>query len=127
MPPVVRLSQALDDLLRDRDRAFGLQRSAPDQVLERVAVVVCHRDEQVAVFCFVDLVDRANVGVIQGGCGLRLLYEAGLGRGIAGEFGREKFQGHDPVETGVLGLVDLAHSSLADLGEDLVVGYGTAC
>jgi hypothetical protein len=41
---------------------------------------------------------------------------------IAGDFGREEFEGHEAVELGVFGFVHDAHSAAAEFFEDTIVG-----
>ena len=86
---------------------------------------VGHDDERLPIG-LVDLVDRADVGVIkrrgragfaQKACLLRLT--AKLARG-------EKLQSDGAAELGVFGLVDFPHPALTQLGKDLVVRNGLA-
>ena len=70
---------AMPDGLVDR------QRSALDLLLERLAFVEVHDDEHLAVSRFVDVVDRADVVVLEGGGGFGLVDETLLGFGVAGE------------------------------------------
>jgi hypothetical protein len=68
-----------------------------------------------------DIVDGADVGMIQRGRGLRLAFEA-LAGGRVVEVGlREELQSHVAVKTGVLGFVDDAHAAAPEFLEDAVV------
>ena len=62
-----------------------------------------HGDEGAAVF-FADVVDRADVGMVQSGSGFGLAAKTRQGLRIAGEIVGEKFQGDEAVEAGVLAL-----------------------
>ena len=67
-----------------------------------------------------DVMERANVRVVQAGDGLRLTLEPLLQIGIGGDMLGEDFNGHGAVQAGVAGFVDLAHAPRADGREDLV-------
>ena len=84
-----------------------------------------HGEEGLPV-SLVDLVDRANVLVIQArGC-LGFSDETGFVFGVFDGVGGQELQRDGTFELGVLGLVDHPHAAPADLGEDLVVGDGFA-
>ena len=63
----VRSVQSLGNVERDRDNTVHLQRLRPDEVLKRGALEKLHRDERPAIV-FADLVNGADVRVIQGRC-----------------------------------------------------------
>ncbi len=58
--------QAAGDLLGYRARVIDRQRSTLDTALERLAVVEAHRDEHAAIDGLVDVVDGADVRIIEG-------------------------------------------------------------
>jgi hypothetical protein len=60
--------------------------------------------------------------VIQGGCGTGFVFKSSPGHGFRCCVGREKLQGDDAVESGIVGFIDDPHSAFADLFKDLVVG-----
>ena len=60
----------------------------------------------------------SEVGVAAG----QRLDRIAQGLGIVLQFLREELERHDPLETDVLGPVDDAHSALAELLEDMVMG-----
>ena len=70
----------------------------------------------------VDVVDGADVGVVECGGGLGLPPEPLEGDPIAEELLGQELQRNGSVEAGVLGLVDDTHASAAKLLEDPVVG-----
>jgi hypothetical protein len=63
-PLGVRGVEALGDVDGDGEKRFELHRAAGDGVLERLAVEKFHGDEGLAGF-FADVVNRADVGMIQ--------------------------------------------------------------
>lgn len=120
----VRFGEALGDLDRDVERVVQLQRAACDLLLQRLAVVESHHEEELPVGRLVDLVDRADVGMVQRRRGLRLDHEASLGVLVAREVGRQDLQRDRAPELGVLGPVHDAHASAAQLLDDAIVGAG---
>ncbi len=102
--------------------------SAPplDPLLQRLALVVRHHEVQLAVAAFVDLVDRADVRVVERRGRLGLLEEAALRGVVAGQIGRQDLDRHLAVEARVVGRVDDPHSAAADLGADRVRAEGGA-
>ena len=73
-----------------------------------------------------DLVNRADVGMIESGRGLGLVDKSLVGVLVAGEIGRQEFQGHVALERGVVSLVDHTHPAFAEFFDDFVMGYGLA-
>ena len=79
------LGQPLADLGGDVDGVINRQRAPLDPLLERLSLVVRHHEVQLAVVGLVDLVDRADVGVVEGRGRLGFLQEPLLGRVVAGQ------------------------------------------
>ena len=94
-------------------------------MLQRLAVEKLHGDEGLAVF-FADVVNGANVGVVQGRCGLGLALKAGERLRVAGYFIGKEFQGHEPMQARVFGFVNHAHAATAEFLDDAIVGNGLA-
>src|SRR5512143_2018004 len=69
----------------------------------------------------VDVVDGADIGMIEGGSRFSFSPEPLQGVMISGEFFRQELQGDKTMESGVLGLVDDTHATAAKLLNDLVV------
>ena len=134
---VRRLDVAVDDAggVRGAERARDL-----DGVVERLrdrkqlllqepveggAVDVLH-DDEVAIGSFggvpVDVVDRDDVGVVEGRGGPRLAGEAFPPPAAGGGVGVHDLDGHGAIEARVAGAIDDSHPSFAQLLEDLVVG-----
>ena len=94
-------------------------------MFQRLAAEALHRDEQV-FFVLANLVDRANVGMIEGGGGASFSAETLQRlRILQGLLGQE-LQSYQSSQTNVLGLVDDAHSSAAKLFNDAVMRDGFA-
>ena len=73
---------------------------------------------------FANVIDGADVGMIERGGGLGFAPEALQGLRVAGDVFRKKFQRDEAAEAGVLGLIDHAHTAAAKLFEDAVMGNG---
>ena len=72
-------------------------------------------------FCFADVVNRADVGMIQCRRRLRLALEARQSLGVLSNFIRQELQGDKALETGVFGLVDDAHPTTTEFFENAVM------
>src|SRR5271156_5611347 len=71
-----------------------------------------------------DFINGANVGMVQGGSGLRLTVESPQSLRVRRELVRQELQGHKAVKLGVLGLVHHAHPTTAKLFDNAVVRDG---
>ena len=83
-------------------------------------------DEEGAAVLLADVINGADVGVIQRGSGPRLALETAKRLRVVSNFIGQKLQGHEPVQAGVLGFINHAHSAPAELLNDAVVGDGLA-
>jgi hypothetical protein len=66
-----------------------------------------------AALKFSNIVNGADVGVIERGCGARFAAKSFDGLRVLRNIVRKEFQRHVPAKTRVLGLVNHAHSSAA--------------
>jgi hypothetical protein len=89
-------------------------------VFQRGTLEQFHHQKGHAVF-FADVVNRADVGVIQGGGGLCLAAEAFESNRIAGNAFGQKFQRDVAAKADVFGLINDAHAAAAELFQDAVV------
>ena len=104
----------------DFEEAFEFQRARGDEVLQRGAVEEFHCDKGAAVV-FADVVDGADVGMIQRGGGACFTFEAFERLWVVGEIVGEKFEGDEAAEARVFGFVDHAHSATAEFFDDAVM------
>ena len=122
-PGGVRRLERVGDLDRERQQQIDLERAPGDAMLQRRPVEELHDEERAAVL-LADIVDGADVGVIQRRRGARLAAESGQGLGIVGEVRRQELQRDEALQPRILGFVDDAHSAAAQLLGDAVVRDG---
>ncbi len=72
-------------------------------------------------FVFADVVDGADVGMVERGGGAGFALEAFEGLRIASEIVGEKFERDEAAEAGVFGFVDDAHAAAAEFFDDAVM------
>src|ERR1700758_3018314 len=86
---------------------YFLERHGPatDYALQRLAIEILHDDEGAAVF-FADVVNGADIGMIEGRGGLGFAAEALEGLAILGHFFGQEFQGYRTVKARVLSFID---------------------
>src|SRR5580704_939565 len=82
-------------------------------MLECVAVEELHGDELLVAFT-ANFIDRANVGMIQGGRSLCFALETRERLWISGYIARKKLQRNEAPQGGVFGLVHHTHASAAE-------------
>src|SRR5262249_15672013 len=104
----------------DRDDLTRLDRSACQPLLQRFALQQFHHEEGLTVAGLADVVNGADVRVLQGGdsAGLALKTFARLRR--IRQIRAHYLDGDVASETRVAGQVDLAHTACAERGDDLV-------
>ena len=105
----VRRLQAVGNLNRQLHHVIRFQRLALDAVFEGLALQVLHDDEGLA-FMLVNVVNGADVGMIErrGRAGFAL--EAFQRLAVLGKMLRQKLQGDEAAEFNVLGLVHHSHT-----------------
>ena len=89
-------------------------------MLQGRAIEIFHGDERSAVL-LANVVNRADVGVVQGGSRLRLALETGQSQRIAGHFVWEELECDKTVKASVFGFVHDTHAATAKFFEDVVV------
>ena len=105
----------------DRDiQEFHLHRPDGNVVLEGFAFQIFHGDIGSSIF-LANVVNRADIGMIQCRRGLRLALETAECLRIAGDLVGEKFQGDEAVQARILGLVNDPHPAAAQFLQDAVV------
>ncbi len=96
---------------------------AVDAVLERLAFEKFHGDERAALE-IADVVDGADVWMIERGCGARFTAETFDGLGVLRNVIGQKFQRDTAAEARVLRFVYDAHSAAAQFFQHGVMGDG---
>ena len=91
-----------------------------EAVLQRRALQILHGDERSAVL-LADVVDRADVWMVErrGGPGFTL--KAAQGLGITRQIVGDELERHGTVQPRIFGFVDHAHPAAAELLDDAVV------
>ncbi len=117
-PLPVRLVQGI----RDNGNSQCLiewQRSLLQPLGQRLSVEILH-DQEVHPVLAPDVVESADVRMVQAGDRLGLALEPLLQIRVRGDLLRQALDGDGAVEAGVAGFVDLAHAACAQGGVDLV-------
>ena len=121
----VRRIERIGHIDRNSQQRLQFERRVVDGMLQRQAIQKFHDDEGAAVG-LPDVVNRADVGMIQRRGRLRLAMKSAQRLGIACHaFGKE-LQRDETVEARVLGFVDHAHAAAAQLLQDPVMRDGLA-
>ncbi len=89
-------------------------------MLEGLAFEQLHGDEGL-VSVLANLVDGADVGVVEGGGGAGFAQETFERLTVAGEVLGQELESDEAAELGVFGLVDHTHAAAAELFHDTVV------
>ena len=108
----VRGFQRVGDLNRQRQQLIDGERAGAHYFGERLALQQLHDDEMLAIV-LLDGVNRANVRVIQRGCGASFALEAFEQLRVLRHFIGEKLQCDLPAKPRIFGLVDHAHAAAA--------------
>ena len=125
MPLECAASSASAIWMPSSSRLFDLQRTALDLVLESRAVQQFHGDEGLALL-LADVVDGADIGMVQSGGRPGLALEAVQGLRVLGNIFRQELQSDKAVQPGVFGLVNHAHAAATELLDDAVMRDGLA-
>ena len=102
-----------------------LERTGFDTSVEAFAFEKGHRDESAAIGLG-NLVDGADVGMVQGSGGFRFPLEALADVLVGNEMRGQELQGNGAIEGCVLGFVDDAHAAFTELLSNAVMGDGLA-
>ena len=113
--------QAAGDLLAERHHVPQRHGAALDVLLQRAAFVQRHRDEDTSIAGLFDVVDGADVRIVERRGSLRLVNEALPGVFITRQAGGQELQRDEALEANVLRLVDDPHRAAAELFENLIV------
>jgi len=105
------------------EQALQFERTSVERMLQGAAGQILHHDEQ-AAFMLANLMDGADVGMVQGGGSAAFAAEALKSLGIAGSFLGKKFEGDKAAEGSVFSLVNHTHSAAASKLYDAVMRDG---
>jgi hypothetical protein len=100
-----------------------VHRPAQNGVLQGHSVEELHDDEAQAVL-LANIVNRANVGMVESGCSTGLAFESFQRMGVVGYLLGQKLESHEATQPRVLSLVDHTHATAAKLLENAVVRDG---
>ena len=103
----VRLVERVRDLGCDLRRLIQRQRAFLEASGERLPIQAWH-DQKMRAVGFADVVDAADVRMLERRDGARLALEARAEVRVAGDFGREDLDRDAAIEPCVAGFVDLA-------------------
>src|SRR5262245_37371386 len=113
----VRGVQGIGDGERDVDEGGGLERPAPEPLLERLAFEQLHRDER---RIGTDVVARAAVRMVERRRGARFAAETFHALRRRRGATRQNLDGHDPIEARVLRPIHFAHPAGTEQADDFV-------
>ena len=113
--------QRVRDLDAQIEHRLDLHRLASDSVPERLALQQFHGDEGSPIG-LVNLVDRADVRVVQRGRSFGLPLETAESLCVVGEVVRKELQGDVATELQVFRFIHDTHAPAADPAEDAVMG-----
>src|SRR6266478_7971411 len=113
--------ESVGNLNAQIEHRFDLQRLAIDPMPERLPLQQFHGDEGSPIG-LVNLVDRADVGMVQRGRGFGLTLKTAESLCVVGELFRKELRSYVATEFQVFRLVDDAHAPAADPAEDAVMG-----
>src|SRR6266571_97296 len=117
--------QSIGNFDSERQHHLDVQWFAGDPVLQCHAVQKLHGNESLTIF-LTDVVNRANILMIQSRRRLRLALEAGECLRVSGNLLRQKLESDETMEPSVLSLIDNTHSAATQLIDDAVVRDGLA-
>jgi hypothetical protein len=117
--------ERVGDFDGERKQHLGFERPAGDLMFEGDAIEKFHGDERLAIL-LADVIDRADIGMVEGGSGLRLALKAAEGLGIFGDFVGQKLERHKAMQAGVFGFVNHTHTAPAQFLDDAIVRNGLA-
>ncbi len=121
----VRRIERICNLDPEPQHLVNFHRPPADPVLQGHSLEKLHRDEGVAIL-FANIVDGADVGMIECGGSLGLPSKSRQRLCISGHFVRQKLERDETVQPRVFGFVDHAHAAAAQFFENPVVRNGLA-
>ena len=114
--------QRVRDLQRDVQQIVKVEGLTMDSLLQALAFELFHDDKRVPVVVL-NVVDGADVGVVEQRCGARLSHKTFQRMRILGQVLGDEFQRDMPAQAEVLRLVNNSHSAAAQLRQHAVMGH----
>ena len=99
--------------------AWSSGRALLQPLRQRFSLQILHHEVVNAVLLS-NVMERADVRMIQTGDRSGLPFESLLEIGVVGQMGRQNLDGHGAVEAGVLGFINFTHPTGSDERENLV-------
>ena len=121
MPRACAVSRASAIWAPRSSSVSSFERPGPEPVPQSLAVEQLHRDEGLALV-LVDVVDRADVGVLERGGRACLTLQPLERLSVARQLFGQELERHAAAQFQILGLVDDAHAAAAQLRNHAVVG-----
>jgi hypothetical protein len=115
--------EGVGNLDGDIQQTLQFHRPAGDCIFESLALKTFHGDEGFTIF-FADVMDGADVGMVQRRGSFGFAAKAAEGLRIPGEVFGEKFKSDEAVEAGILCFVDYSHSAAAQHLDHTIVRDG---
>ena len=112
--------ECVGDVDGKRQQGFQVQRTVADQVLERPAFEIFHDDEGTSVL-LANVIDGADIGMVQARSGLGFAAKAAKGVRIVGDIIGKELEGDEAVQAQIFGLVDDAHPAATEFFNHFVV------
>ena len=116
----MRCIQRIGNLYPQIQELGDLERTPLDHVLQGRAFQILHGDKRLAIF-LADVIDRADIRMIQGRCRLRLPLKTAQSLRVLGYVIGKKLERHKAMQPRVLGLVHHAHAAAAHLLQNAVM------
>src|ERR1022692_1356212 len=117
--------QRVRNLDGQRQNQLGFHRSPSDAMLQRHAIQKLHGDEGL-VIVLADVVNGADVGVVESGGGASFTSETFQGLRVLRNVIGQELERNETTQFGVLGLVDYAHTAAAEFFDDAIARNGLA-
>ena len=112
--------QRVGDLDAEPQHRLESERTGGESILQRRALQILHGDERSSVL-LADVVDRADVRMVERRCGPGFTLKAAQGLGIARQIAGDELERHGTMQPRIFGFVDHAHPAAAELLDDAVV------
>src|SRR5579864_8120261 len=104
----------------ERQHDLDVQRLSRDTVLQGQPFQILHDDERLTILLS-DLMDRADVGMVESGSGSRLVAKPFECLRVLRHVVRQEFQRNEATKLRILSLVDDAHPAPAEFLNDAVM------